>query len=1021
MNISRHSLYLLLLVSALPAQVRLNQIPTRVIGQPKVEVQPSNFNPNLVEGREFESPQAIVLDTSVNPPYLFVSDQANNRVLGFKNSAAFANGQHADIVIGQVDFYSTLQQGPNRQGGRSTGLGGPVGLAVDTQGNLYVADAGNNRVLRFPKPFSQTDETPDLAIGQPSFSSGSANGGAAAPSASTLSFTSGGNILQSFLSFDKDGNLWVTDAGNNRILRFPVTALTANPPVNGPSADLVLGQVDFVTNTYSNPKNDGTILTAVHFPTGIAFDPGGRLFVSESVQQVNIPGRILVYTPPFTNGKPATRLIGGSAAGVPAATSESTLAPAPGNVFMVGNNPAVADTFNNRILIYKPYDQWSADMLTQPAQSVVGQADFTGHLVNRAQPEAGPLSLALPTSAVFSGPTGSELFVADSGNNRIIVLPQSGASFGAATRVLGQDQLNLNGPNLVEGREFFFYISSAAPADAGIIADLNSNPPRLYVADTNNNRVLGFADLRKVKPGDPADIVIGQPDFARTLVNYPSNDPNKPSQSNLFAPAGLAIDSAGNLYVADTGNGRVLRFPQPFANPQSLPQADVVLGQTSFTSKITDASAKTMNAPYGLAFAGDNGLLVSDRQHNRVLFFAGKAGAFASGMAASKVFGQPDFTSIASGADDNRMSSPHHVATDTDDRLYVADSANNRVTIFDRSSQAGSDPHPALTLGNLGSPRGIYVSPATGEVWVADSNNGRALRYPKFNDLVLNQASNYTIPSPGPLALAQDAFGNLYIADLANRVAIYYPGLIAQNAANNLQTRALAPGTVAAVGSLGNINQFGSDTLSATSLPLPTQLGGIQVRLNDQPVPLYFVSPNQINFLVPMSAPTSGTADLLVVRTDTGQVLSDSLVQFDRVSPGLFTLTQTGSGQAAAINQDGTINGSDHPAPRNSIVSFYGTGQGVVPGAPPDGTAPSGPVPTSQNPQVIIGTGFVPPENVTYSGLAPGFPGVWQVNVKIPDTVAPTTSGTPTQVVMVLNSIPSGGGGLGRPVTMWVK
>nr|MDQ2900510.1 hypothetical protein [Acidobacteriota bacterium] len=847
------------------------------------------------------------------------------------------------------------------------------------------------------------------------FNSGVANGGATGPSASTLSFTSGG-ALQAFLTFDSTGNLWVADTGNNRILRFPATALTANPPVNGQAADLVLGQVDFITNTYVNPKNDKTVLTAVHAPTGIAFDPGGRLFVSESVAQ-SIRARVLVYAPPFSSGKPATRLLGVSLANPPPPqTSEFELQAAPGNVFTIGANPAIADTLNNRILIYKPYDQWTADMLTQPAQFVLGQADFTGHLVNRDQPEAGPLTLAFPTSAVSSG---SELFVADAGNNRVTVLPQSGASFGPATRVLGQDQLNLNSPNLVEGREFNF--TAGASVEAGVVADLNSNLPRLYVADTNNNRVLGYADLRKVKPGDPADIVIGQPDFARTLVNYPSNDPNKPTQSNLFGPTGLAIDPAGNLYVADSGNGRVLRFPQPFANPQSLPAADLVLGQTSFTGKITDASAKTMNSPYGLAFAGDNGLLVSDRQQNRVLYFAGKASAFVSGMAASKVFGQPDFTSITAGADDNRMSSPHHIATDTDDRLYVVDAGNNRVTIFDRASQAGSDPHPALTLANLSSPRGIYVSPSTGEVWVADTNNNRAQRYPKFNDLVLNQASNYTIPSPGPLAVAQDAFGNLYIADLANRVAIYYPGLIAQNAANNLQTRALAPGTVAALGSLGNINQFGTDTLSAPSLPLPTQLGGIEVRLNDQPVPLYFVSPNQINFLVPMSAPTSGSADLLVVRTDTGQVLSNSLVQFDRVSPGLFTLTQTGSGQAAAINQDGTINGADHPAPRNSIVSFYGTGQGVVPGAPPDGTAPTGAVPTSQNPDVIIGIARVPPENVTYSGLAPGFPGLWQINVKIPDTVAPTTSGTPTQVVMVLNSIPSGGGGLGRPVTVWVK
>ncbi|MDQ6699507.1 MAG: hypothetical protein M3Z36_04910 [Acidobacteriota bacterium] len=994
--------------------MQLNQSPTRVIGQTRVQLQPSSFSQNLVEGRELAQPQGIALDMSANPAYLYVSDTANNRVLGFRNSAAFANGQHADIVIGQPDFFTTVPQGPSRQGARSTGLSSPVGLAVDSRGALYVVDAGNNRILRFPQPFAQSEILPDLVIGQSSFISGGANGGGAAASASTLSFSVGSSGLQAYLAFDKDGNLWVADAGNNRVLRFPAAVLGASAS-NSPSGDLVLGQFDFITTTYVNPTADKTVLTAIRTPTGIAFDPSGRLFVSESNNQAR--GRILVYTPPFSTGKLATRLLGVSNAKPPLPdTSDSELQAGVGNVFMIGSNPAIADTLNSRILVYKPYEQWTADLLTQPAQFVIGQPNFAGNGANRRQPEAGPDTLALPTTAVFSG---SELFVVDTLNNRVLVLPQTGNSFGAATRVLGQDQFDLNTVNLVEGREFNFS-SGQSSSDAGIIADLRSDPPRLYVADTYNNRILGFSDLRKVKPGDRADIVIGQPDFLRTLVNYPSNDVNKPTASSLFTPTGLALDAAGNLYVADSGNGRVLRFPQPFANRQRLPAADLVLGQSTFTSKITDASARTMAGPYGLAFAGNTALLVSDVKHHRVLYFAGRADALTSGMAATKVFGQPDFSSSAAGATDNRMNGPHHIATDTDDRLYVADTGNNRVTIFDRVSASGSDPRPAVTLGGLSSPQGVYVSADTGDIWVADGSN-RALRYPKFNDLAVSANFNYAIPSPGPRALTLDAFGNLYVADLANRVAIYYPGLIAQNAANNLQTRALAPGTVAAVAALGNVNQFGSQTVSASSLPLPRQLGGIQVLLNDQPVPLYFVSPNQINFLVPMDAPTSGTADLLIVRTDTGQVLSNSPIQMDRVSPGLFTLPQTGSGQAAAINQDGTINGPQNPAPRGSIVAFYGTGQGVVPGAPPDGTAPTGETPTPQKPQVIIGIAPVPPENVTYSGLAPGLAGVWQVNVKIPDTVAPTTSTVQTQVVLVLNSIPSGGGGLGRPVTMWVK
>ena len=78
------------------------------------------------------------------------------------------------------------------------------------------------------------------------------------------------------------------------------------------------------------------------------------------------------------------------------------------------------------------------------------------------------------------------------------------------------------------------------------------------------------------------------------------------------------MDAAGNLYVADRDNGRVLRFPTPFSH-QGNQQADLVLGKSNFvTPPITDASARNMLAPYGLAFAGNNGLLVSDQALNRV-------------------------------------------------------------------------------------------------------------------------------------------------------------------------------------------------------------------------------------------------------------------------------------------------------------------------------------------------------------------------------------------------------------------
>ena len=118
---------------------------------------------------------------------------------------------------------------------------------------------------------------------------------------------------------------------------------------------------------------------------------------------------------------------------------------------------------------------------------------------NTGNAEASAATLSAPTYA-YLGPN-NELFVADSGNHRVLVMPASGTAISAATRVLGQDQFNFMSPNLVEGREFQFNLTDSnnqTHYDGGIVVDQNANPPHLYIADTYNNRILGFRDARAV-------------------------------------------------------------------------------------------------------------------------------------------------------------------------------------------------------------------------------------------------------------------------------------------------------------------------------------------------------------------------------------------------------------------------------------------------------------------------------------------------------------------------------------------
>src|SRR6185312_14787823 len=116
------------------------------------------------------------------------------------------------------------------------------------------------------------------------------------------------------------------------------------------------------------------------------------------------------------------------------------------------------------------------------------------------------------------------------GNSRVVVLPISsgtgncsqapGTVLGSATRVLGQDTFKMQQPNLIEGREFYFLTGNGTGgviADAGLAVDINSAAPHLYIADTYNNRILGFKDFRSLTAGAKADLVLGQPDFSSGL------------------------------------------------------------------------------------------------------------------------------------------------------------------------------------------------------------------------------------------------------------------------------------------------------------------------------------------------------------------------------------------------------------------------------------------------------------------------------------------------------------------------
>jgi uncharacterized protein (TIGR03437 family) len=231
-----------------------------------------------------------------------------------------------------------------------------------------------------------------------------------------------------------------------------------------------------------------------------------------------------------------------------------------------------------------------------------------------------------------------------------------------------------------------------------------------------------------------------------------------------------------------------------------------------------------------------------------------------------------------------------------------------------------------------------------------------------------------------------------------------------ENAAS-LVAGAVAPGEIVSIFGT-NLGPSTPASFQLTSAgKVPTTIGSTQVFFNGTAAPLLYVSATQINAIVPYEI--AGSAQTTMTVTSNGTPSSGLTLLVVPSSPAIFTVTQNGSGQAAALNQNGTVNSASNPAARGSVISIYATGVGqtnpagvtgsVTPGSPPFAT-PTGNVsvlfvgaPQDDFIAGIAGT-------IEYAGEAPSLvAGVLQVNVLIPSSVL---SG-PVTLVLTVGGNPS--------------
>lgn len=361
--------YLVLLLLFVPSAsygFTMGQNATLVIGH-------DDFNAGgtihaAVSGHTLYAPEGIALDKQGN---LWVADTGFNRILMFP--PPFTDNEEATVVIGQDNFTSSK---PLLS---STGLDQPYGVAFDGNGNMWVSDTNNNRIIEYKAPFT-TGEIASISIGSPSFDKG-----VFPTSASSLAAPCG-------LAFDKSGDLWAVDYYNNRILEY------VPPFTNKMNASLVIGQSDFTSNS------DGTSVNKTNLPSSIAFDNTGNLWAADSLNN-----RVLEFTSPFSTGQSASLVIGqeqftGNLAGI----ANNSLNTPYGITFDRSGDLWVADGNNARVLEYKP--PFSNGM---PASLVLGQQSFEGMHVGTS-----PGMLSEPYDVKVGD--GGDLWVADTDNNRVL-------------------------------------------------------------------------------------------------------------------------------------------------------------------------------------------------------------------------------------------------------------------------------------------------------------------------------------------------------------------------------------------------------------------------------------------------------------------------------------------------------------------------------------------------------------------------------------------------------------------------
>ena len=550
--------------------------------------------------------------------------------------------------------------------------------------------------------------------------------------------------------------------------------------------------------------------------------------------------------------------------------------------------------------------------------------------------------------------------------------------------------------------------SGTFSGDGGSAAIASLSYPRALAIDSSGNLYIsdvGNQRIRQVSRTGIVSTVAGN-----GIAGY-SGDGGLAVNASLSAETGLALDPSGNLYIADAHNMRVR-----MVTPNGIISTVAGTGVQGFSGDGGPATSATLNVPASVMFSNGN-LYIADSSNQRIR----KVSSNGTITTVAGSGGPGGFSGDGGPATSAALNFPLGMAMDGLGNLYFADGGNNCVrriapngvitTVAGNGNGTGGffgDQGPA-TSATLNIPEDVAIDVAN-NLLIADSANNRIRKVVVSSGIISTVAGitgNGFSGDGGPATQAElnfpwgvttDATGDVYIGDrVNNRVRIVYesltgtPTLTANSTVNaaSLSQGAIAPGMIVAISGAN----FATSVQSASTMPLPTVLGNTSVTFNGVAAPLFSVSASQIYAQAPFNLP-AGVASIQVSQ---GSALSAAqTVNVAAASPGIFIVDQVSSAAAVLHAADYSLVTSSSPARPGEYLLIYCTGLGAVgtsvasgamaPSVPPDSTV--------QPPTVSIANLSA---NVTFAGLAPGFVGLYQINVQAPAGLP--TGNQPVQTV----------------------